>query len=61
MAAKRKPIVGLALGSGGARGYAHIGVLKVLDAHGIKVDMLAGSSMGSLIAAVYANGIEPHM
>lgn len=61
VAAKRKPIVGLALGSGGARGYAHIGVLKVLDAHGIKVDMLAGSSMGSLIAAVYANGIEPHM
>jgi NTE family protein len=53
--------VGLALGSGGARGLAHIGVLKALEAHGIKVDMLAGSSMGSLIAAVYANGIEPHM
>jgi len=58
---KRKPKLGLALGSGGARGFAHIGVLKVLEAHGIEIDMLAGSSMGSLIAAVYANGIEPHM
>ncbi|CAJ1002166.1 MULTISPECIES: patatin-like phospholipase family protein [Bacillales] len=61
MGTTRKPKVGLALGSGGARGLAHIGVLKALEAHGIKVDMLAGSSMGSLIAAVYANGIEPHM
>ncbi len=58
---KRKPKIGLALGSGGARGFAHIGVLKALEAHGIEVDLLAGSSMGSLIAAVYANGIEPHM
>jgi len=61
MAVKRKPIVGVALGSGGARGFAHIGVLKALEAKGIEIDMLAGSSMGSLIAAVYANGIEPHM
>ncbi|TGU52172.1 patatin family protein, partial [Mesorhizobium sp. M00.F.Ca.ET.186.01.1.1] len=51
----------VALGSGGARGFAHIGVLKALEAQGIEIDMLAGSSMGSLIAAVYANGIEPHM
>lgn len=61
VATKRKPLVGLALGSGGARGFAHIGVLKVLEAHGIKIDLLAGSSMGSLIAAVYANGIAPYM
>ncbi|MDA5107820.1 MULTISPECIES: patatin-like phospholipase family protein [Brevibacillus] len=61
MGTTRKPKVGLALGSGGARGFAHIGVLKALEANGIEVDMLAGSSMGSLIAAVYANGIEPHM
>ncbi|GED70300.1 esterase [Brevibacillus reuszeri] len=61
MVTKRKPIVGLALGSGGARGFAHIGVLKALEAKGIEIDMLAGSSMGSLIAAVYANGIDPHM
>jgi len=58
---KRKPKVGLALGSGGARGFAHIGVLKVLEAHEIFVDMLAGSSMGSLVGAFYANNIPPHM
>jgi len=58
---RKKPTVGLALGSGGARGFAHIGVLKVFEAHGIQCDLLAGSSMGSLIAALYANGIEPHM
>lgn len=61
MGKKRKPKVGLALGSGGARGFAHIGVLKAFEAHGIEIDMLAGSSMGSLVAAVYANGIEPNM
>ncbi|MBY0087236.1 patatin-like phospholipase family protein [Brevibacillus sp. M2.1A] len=61
MQTRRKPIVGVALGSGGARGFAHIGVLNALEAHGIQIDMLAGSSMGSLIGAVYANGIEPHM
>ncbi|WP_241254397.1 patatin-like phospholipase family protein [Brevibacillus sp. SYP-B805] len=56
-----KPKVGLALGAGGARGLAHIGVLKAFESHGIEVDLLAGSSMGSLIAALYANGIEPRM
>ncbi|USG67730.1 patatin-like phospholipase family protein [Brevibacillus ruminantium] len=61
MEKKKKPTIGLALGSGGARGFAHIGVLKVFKAHGIEVDMLAGSSMGSLIGAVYANGIDPEM
>ncbi|WP_139492871.1 patatin-like phospholipase family protein [Brevibacillus dissolubilis] len=58
---KRKPKIGLALGSGGARGFAHIGVLKVLDAHGIQVDMIAGSSMGSFIGCFYANKIPPDM
>lgn len=61
MTAKRKPVLGLALGSGGARGFAHIGVLKALEAHGLQVDLLAGSSMGSLVGAVYANGIDPSM
>lgn len=50
--------VGLALGSGGVRGFAHLGVLKVLEAHRIPIDYLSGSSMGSVIAAVYASGIE---
>ncbi len=51
---KRKKI-GIALGSGGLRGIAHIGVLKVLEKNGIKPDFLTGSSIGALIAAYYAN------
>ncbi len=50
------PIVGLALSGGGARGLAHIGVLKVLERERIPVDCLAGSSMGGIIAAAYAAG-----
>ncbi|MBI3930458.1 MAG: patatin-like phospholipase family protein [Chloroflexi bacterium] len=46
--------VGLALGSGAARGLAHIGVLEVLDREGIPVDMIAGTSIGALIGAFYA-------
>jgi len=48
--------IGLALGSGAARGVAHIGVLKVLEREGIHVDMVAGTSMGSLVGALYAMG-----
>lgn len=55
----RRPKVGLALGGGGARGYAHIGVLKVLEREGIPIDFLAGTSMGGLIAAAYAAGMTP--
>lgn len=53
--------VGLALGAGGARGMAHIGVIKVLEEEGIPIDYIAGSSMGSLIGAIYATGITPGM
>lgn len=53
---KQRPKVGLALGSGGARGFAHIGVLKVLEKENIPIDYIAGSSMGALIGAVYASG-----
>jgi NTE family protein len=49
-------LVGLALGAGGARGLAHIGVIRVLEQEGITVDLIAGSSMGSLIAAAWAVG-----
>ena len=49
-------LVGLALGSGAARGLAHIGVIRVLEREGIGVDIVAGSSMGSLIAAAWAVG-----
>jgi NTE family protein len=51
--------LGLALGGGGARGLAHIGVLKVLEEAGIQVDMVAGSSMGGVVAAAYAAGRTP--
>jgi NTE family protein len=49
-------MVGLALGTGAARGLGHIGVIRVLEREGIAVDMVAGSSMGSLIAAAWAIG-----
>ncbi|MEI5906057.1 patatin-like phospholipase family protein [Bacillus spongiae] len=51
-----RPKIGLALGSGGARGFAHLGVLKVLKDHGIPIDFIAGSSMGALVGAFYATG-----
>lgn len=51
---KKKFKVGLALGSGAARGLAHIGVLKALEDDGISIDVLAGSSMGALVGACYA-------
>jgi NTE family protein len=54
-AVERRPTVGLALGSGGARGFAHVGVLRVLEREGIPVDLVVGSSVGSLIGALYAD------
>ena len=50
--------VGLALGGGGVRGGAHIGVLKVLEEYGIKIDLIAGTSAGSAVAALYAYGYK---
>ena len=52
--AKEKLKVGLALGGGGARGLAHIGVLKVLERENIPIDLITGTSMGAIIGAVYA-------
>lgn len=51
-----EPKIGLALGSGGARGLAHIGVLKALEREKIPISMIAGSSIGSLVGAFYASG-----
>lgn len=51
--------VGLALGGGGARGFAHIGVLKVLEKEEIAIDLIAGSSMGAVMGAAYAGGMKP--
>jgi NTE family protein len=52
----RPPRIGLALGGGAARGFAHIGVIQVLEEQRIKVDLVAGTSAGSLVAALYASG-----
>lgn len=52
--------IGLALGGGFARGIAHIGVLQALQAHQIPVDLVAGTSAGSLVGAIYAAGCDPH-
>jgi NTE family protein len=58
---KNRPVpkIGLALSGGGARGLAHIGVLKVLERQGIAIDLLAGTSMGGMVAAAYAAGLTP--
>jgi NTE family protein len=51
-----EPTIGLALSSGGARGSAHLGVLRVLEENGIVPDVMAGSSMGAYVGAAYASG-----
>ena len=56
---KRKPKIALVLGSGGARGYAHIGVIDVLEQNGIRPDMIVGTSAGSIVGAIYASGKTP--
>jgi NTE family protein len=48
--------IGLALGGGGARGFAHIGILKILERNNIPIDFISGTSMGGLLAALYCSG-----
>lgn len=55
-APKRPPVLGLALGGGAARGFAHVGVIQVLEEAGIRPDRVVGTSAGSLVAAIYASG-----
>jgi NTE family protein len=55
----RPPRIGLALGGGAARGFAHIGVIQVLEEQGLRPDLVAGTSAGSLVAALYASGKSP--
>lgn len=54
MANKTRKKVGLALGSGGAKGYAHLGVLKVFEENNIPIDCLSGASAGAIVAALYS-------
>lgn len=51
-----EPKVGLVLSGGGAKGFAHIGALKIIDSLGIKIDYIAGTSMGAIIGSLYATG-----
>jgi NTE family protein len=53
---KRPPKIGLALGGGAARGFAHVGVIQVLEEAGLRPDLVVGTSAGSLVAALYASG-----
>ncbi len=58
-AAQAKPVrVGLALGGGAAKGFAHIGVIKMLEANGIRIDVVSGTSAGSVVGAMYAGGMD---
>jgi NTE family protein len=60
-AVKATPIkVGLALGGGAAKGFAHIGVIKTLESHGIKPVVVAGTSAGSVVGALYASGMDAY-
>lgn len=52
--------VGLALGSGGARGLAHLGVIKALERGGIPIHIITGSSIGALIGGMYAQTLDIH-
>lgn len=52
----RAPRLGLALGGGAARGFAHVGVIQVLEQNGIRPDLVVGTSAGSMVAAMYASG-----
>ena len=52
----KNPKIGLSLAGGGAKGFSHVGVLKVLDSLGVKVDYISGTSMGAIIGGLYASG-----
>ena len=53
---QKRPKIGLVLSGGGAKGFAHIGVLKVLEEAGVKIDYIGGTSMGAVIGGLYASG-----
>lgn len=58
MSTTKRPKIGLALGSGGARGLAHIGVIKALEENNIPIDFIAGSSIGAMVGGLYASGLS---
>ncbi len=56
----KRPKIGLVLSGGGAKGFAHIGVLKVLEQAGVKIDYIGGTSMGAVVGGLYASGYTAH-
>lgn len=52
----KNPKIGLSLSGGGAKGFAHIGALKILDSLGVKIDYISGTSMGAIVGGLYASG-----
>src|SRR5256885_15423971 len=52
----RRPVIGLALGGGAARGFAHIGIVRTLIAHGIVPNVVVGTSIGAVVGGAYASG-----
>jgi NTE family protein len=57
--APRRPVVGLVLSGGGARGFAHVGVLRALEEAHVPVDLVVGTSMGAIVGGLYASGMTP--
>ncbi|HMM18903.1 MAG TPA: patatin-like phospholipase family protein, partial [Petrimonas sp.] len=57
---KDRPKVGVVLSGGGAKGFSHIGALKVLEEAGIPVDYITGTSMGAIVGGLYAIGYDAH-
>lgn len=54
-----KPVrIGIALGGGAAKGFAHIGVIKMLEANGLRIEVVSGTSAGSVVGALYASGMD---
>lgn len=56
----KPPVIALALGGGGAKGFAHVGVIKVLESHNIKANIVTGTSAGSFVGSLYASGKSPY-
>lgn len=55
-----EPVIALVLGGGGVKGFAHVGVIKVLESHGIKPSIVVGTSAGSFVGALYASGMNAY-
>ncbi|MCH7931026.1 MAG: patatin-like phospholipase family protein, partial [Proteobacteria bacterium] len=56
--ALERPKIGLVLAGGGAKGAAHVGVIKVLEELGVPIDYIAGTSMGAIVGGLYASGLS---